>query len=117
MASQCPVKDAWPELIGTNGDIAAGIIETENANVKAIVLKKGSPMTMEYNLCRVLVFVDDNRVVHIMKPSVVSRSLEGKKASIDDSVVSVPSERNPVPPSSASPCTYINGGSSHGGHC
>ncbi|KAF2325318.1 hypothetical protein GH714_026478 [Hevea brasiliensis] len=47
----------------TNGDIAAGIIETENANVKAIVLKKGSPMTMEYNFCRVLVFVDDNRVV------------------------------------------------------
>nr|AID52862.1 serine protease inhibitor [Hevea brasiliensis] len=63
MASQCPVKDAWPELIGTNGDIAAGIIETENANVKAIVVKEGSPMTMEYNLCRVLVFVDDNRVV------------------------------------------------------
>nr|AID52861.1 serine protease inhibitor [Hevea brasiliensis] len=63
MTSQASVENSWPELVGTNGDIAAGIIQTENANVKAIVVKEGSPMTMEYNLCRVLVFVDDNRVV------------------------------------------------------
>ncbi|KAF2325320.1 hypothetical protein GH714_026504 [Hevea brasiliensis] len=63
MASQCPVKNSWPELVGTNGDIAAGIIETENANVKAIVLKEGLPITQDLNFNRVRVFVDENRVV------------------------------------------------------
>lgn len=43
---------------------------------------------------------------------------EQSTAGVRESVTKGPLERGPLPPSSSSPCTYINTpGGSHGGHC
>uniref|UniRef100_A0A1J3K5N3 Protease inhibitor HPI n=2 Tax=Noccaea caerulescens TaxID=107243 RepID=A0A1J3K5N3_NOCCA len=63
MSSQCHPKNAWPELVGKNGDYAASVIERENTRVDAVVILDGSPVTADFRCDRVRVFVNSNRIV------------------------------------------------------
>ncbi|KAG2301691.1 hypothetical protein Bca52824_030342 [Brassica carinata] len=65
MSSECPVvgKNSWPELVGTNGDYAASVIERENSRVDAVVILQGSPATTDIRCDRVRVWVNRNRIV------------------------------------------------------
>ncbi|KAF3545578.1 hypothetical protein DY000_02002129 [Brassica cretica] len=63
MSSDCPGKNSWPELVGTNGDYAASMIERENTRVDAIVILDGTPVTTDFRCNRVRVRVDGNRIV------------------------------------------------------
>ncbi|KDP36378.1 hypothetical protein JCGZ_08647 [Jatropha curcas] len=64
MANMCsPGKTSWPELLGENGKAAAALIEKENKDLHAIVLKEGTPVTMEFRWDRVRVWVDECGVV------------------------------------------------------
>ncbi|KAL4199989.1 hypothetical protein AMTRI_Chr03g54120 [Amborella trichopoda] len=56
-------KVAWPELVGAKGEKAKEIIERENHRVRAIILKDGSIVTMDYICERVRVWVDDDQIV------------------------------------------------------
>ncbi|CAF1700628.1 unnamed protein product, partial [Brassica oleracea] len=56
-------KNSWPELVGTNGDYAASVIERENTRVDAIVILDGTPVTTDFRCNRVRVRVDGNRIV------------------------------------------------------
>nr|P82381.1 RecName: Full=Proteinase inhibitor; AltName: Full=LUTI [Linum usitatissimum] len=60
---RCPGKNAWPELVGKSGNMAAATVERENRNVHAIVLKEGSAMTKDFRCDRVWVIVNDHGVV------------------------------------------------------
>lgn len=51
-------KSSWPELVGKNGEVAAAIIEKENPCVHAIVLLEGTPVTKDYRIDRVRVWVN-----------------------------------------------------------
>ena len=57
-AFDCPRKSSWPELVGKNGEVAAAIIEKENPFVHAIVLLEGTPVTKDYRIDRVRVWVN-----------------------------------------------------------
>ncbi|KAK9181503.1 hypothetical protein WN944_024640 [Citrus x changshan-huyou] len=57
-AFDCPRKSSWPELVGKNGEVAAAIIEKENPCVHAIVLLEGTPVTKDYRIDRVRVWVN-----------------------------------------------------------
>ncbi|KAG8653970.1 hypothetical protein MANES_05G086324v8 [Manihot esculenta] len=63
MELPCLGKNAWPELVGIDGNCAAAIIEKENKHVKAIVLKDGTPVTGDFSCGRVWVWVNENNVV------------------------------------------------------
>ncbi|VVB03256.1 unnamed protein product [Arabis nemorensis] len=63
MSSECPEKNSWPELVRTNGDYAASLIERENSKVDAIVILEGTPVTKDFRCDRVWVWVDRNRIV------------------------------------------------------
>ncbi|CAN7115758.1 unnamed protein product [Brassica rapa subsp. narinosa] len=63
MSYECPGKNSWPELVGTNGDYAALVIERENTRVDAIVILDGTPVTADFRCDRVRVRVDKNRIV------------------------------------------------------
>lgn len=56
-------KNSWPELLGTNGDYAASVIERENSRVDAMVILDGTPVTGDFRCDRVRVRVDRNRIV------------------------------------------------------
>ncbi|XP_019059272.1 PREDICTED: glu S.griseus protease inhibitor-like [Tarenaya hassleriana] len=59
----CQGKNSWPELVGTNGDFAASVIERENPRVDAVVIRAGIPVIGDFRCDRVRVRVDGNRVV------------------------------------------------------
>ncbi|KAG6785827.1 hypothetical protein NC652_005440 [Populus alba x Populus x berolinensis] len=63
MASRCPGKSSWPELVRAYGEAAAATIERENRNVNAIVLRKGTPVTKDFRCNRVWVWVNEQGVV------------------------------------------------------
>ncbi|CAM8976369.1 unnamed protein product [Rhodiola kirilowii] len=63
MSSGCQGKNTWPELVGENGQHAAGIIERQNHRVRAIVLPVGSPTTRDFRCDRVWVFINKNGTV------------------------------------------------------
>ncbi|CAN1131470.1 Proteinase inhibitor [Linum perenne] len=63
MASECPGKNSWPELLGRNGDAAAAVVERENRRVDAVVVREGTPVTADFRCDRVRVWVNDDRVV------------------------------------------------------
>ncbi|KAL8530342.1 hypothetical protein ACS0TY_007397 [Phlomoides rotata] len=67
--SNCPGKLTWPELVNENGEKAAQVIEKENMNVDAIVLKDGTPVIQDFRCDRVWVWVNDYGVV-VRVPSV-----------------------------------------------
>ncbi|KNA20991.1 hypothetical protein SOVF_047420 [Spinacia oleracea] len=59
MSSECPGKNAWPELVGENGERAAEIIREENPNVtQTTVLPDGTPVILDFRCDRVWIFVD-----------------------------------------------------------
>ncbi|XP_074306499.1 proteinase inhibitor-like [Silene latifolia] len=60
----CPGKNAWPELVGTNGKFAVETIERENGLVKAIVVLKGSAVTEDFRCDRVRVWVNSLDIVY-----------------------------------------------------
>ncbi|ESQ52564.1 hypothetical protein EUTSA_v10017502mg [Eutrema salsugineum] len=63
MSSECHGKNAWPELVGTNGEYAASVIEKENTSVDAVVILDGIPVTADFRCDRVRVRVDRNGIV------------------------------------------------------
>ncbi|XP_018435010.1 protease inhibitor HPI [Raphanus sativus] len=63
MSSACAGKNSWPELLGTNGDFAASVIERENSRVDAMVILDGTPVTGDFRCDRVRVRVNRNRIV------------------------------------------------------
>ncbi|KDP42135.1 hypothetical protein JCGZ_03192 [Jatropha curcas] len=63
MAFVCPGKSSWPELLGANVKAAAALIEKQNSNVNAIVLKEGSPVPLDFRCDRVWVVVNECGVV------------------------------------------------------
>ncbi|KAH0887072.1 hypothetical protein HID58_063168, partial [Brassica napus] len=52
MSSECAGKNSWPELLGTNGDYAASVIERENSRVDAMVILDGTPVTGDFRCDR-----------------------------------------------------------------
>ncbi|KAL4362236.1 hypothetical protein GQ457_04G027490 [Hibiscus cannabinus] len=50
--SNCPGKNSWPELVGTNGESAKATIERENRNVGAIVVRDGTIVTGDFRTKR-----------------------------------------------------------------
>ncbi|CAH8299624.1 unnamed protein product [Eruca vesicaria subsp. sativa] len=58
MSSECPGKTSWPELVGSDGNDAASVIESQNPGVKAVVILDGSPVTGDFRCDRVWVRVD-----------------------------------------------------------
>ena len=56
-------KDSWPELVGVEGNVAAAIIEQENPQVDAIVLRLDEMTDMSIRCERVKVRVDDRGFV------------------------------------------------------
>ncbi|KAJ4829506.1 hypothetical protein Tsubulata_026265 [Turnera subulata] len=63
MASGCPGKNSWPELVGEKGENAEAVIEKENKLVNAIVLREGTPVTKDFRCDRVWVWVDEHGTV------------------------------------------------------
>ncbi|KAK4493400.1 hypothetical protein RD792_017698 [Penstemon davidsonii] len=57
--ADCPGKDAWPELVGALGQVAERVIERENPNVNAIVVRDGTIVTADFRCDRVWVWVND----------------------------------------------------------
>ncbi|KZV24794.1 protein inhibitor-like [Dorcoceras hygrometricum] len=57
-------KLSWPELVGKDGCAAAAVVESQNQNVRAIVVNVGTPVPRDFRCDRVWVWVNDkNRVV------------------------------------------------------
>ncbi|CAN8284837.1 unnamed protein product [Cochlearia groenlandica] len=63
MSSDCPGKNAWPELVGTNGDYAASVIKSDNSRLSVFVILDGSPVTADFRCDRVRIRVDTNHIV------------------------------------------------------
>ncbi|PON53257.1 Proteinase inhibitor [Parasponia andersonii] len=63
MSSECPGKNSWPELVGTQGDVAAATIERENSNVTAQIVAEGSAVILDFRCTRVWVWVNESGVV------------------------------------------------------
>ncbi|CAN0898336.1 Proteinase inhibitor [Linum grandiflorum] len=64
MSSNCPGKNSWPELVGTNGNEAAATVQSENRNVEVMVVVVGrDDVTRDFKCDRVWVWVDDSGVV------------------------------------------------------
>ncbi|KAG8655389.1 hypothetical protein MANES_04G036766v8 [Manihot esculenta] len=64
MTSICPPdKDAWPELVGVDGDFVVATIEKENKDVNAILVMLDDFVIMNFNCNRVWVIVDKNNIV------------------------------------------------------
>ncbi|KAF3456855.1 hypothetical protein FNV43_RR01509 [Rhamnella rubrinervis] len=62
--STCPGdKTSWPELVGTQGDVAVGVIKTENPNLNVFTLPVGSFVTGDHDCNRVRVYVNANDFV------------------------------------------------------
>ncbi|KAK7393442.1 hypothetical protein VNO78_21998 [Psophocarpus tetragonolobus] len=59
----CGGKGSWPEIVGTNGKVAAEKIERENENVRAILVAEGSYVPQDFRCDRVWVWVDKNGLV------------------------------------------------------
>ncbi|PIN24700.1 hypothetical protein CDL12_02569 [Handroanthus impetiginosus] len=65
MRSFCEGKQAWPELVGVDGQIAVATIEKENPLVTAIIVKPYEPITWDISCYRVRVFVDCKGIVRV----------------------------------------------------
>ncbi|PKI61646.1 hypothetical protein CRG98_017958 [Punica granatum] len=56
-------KTSWPELVGKKGEAAMASIKSENPNLNAFTIKEGTPVTRDYRVDRVRVWVDDSDLV------------------------------------------------------
>lgn len=57
-SSTCPSADSWPELVGVNAGAAKALIEGQQPCLMVVVIQEGSPVTADYRLDRVRIFVD-----------------------------------------------------------
>ncbi|MDA2809759.1 serine protease inhibitor [Nocardiopsis sp. RSe5-2] len=55
-AALCTGKQSWPELAGADAHTAERVIERENPRVDAVLVPKGSFVTMDFRCDRVHVF-------------------------------------------------------------
>ncbi|KAL3849733.1 hypothetical protein ACJIZ3_011615 [Penstemon smallii] len=62
-------KDVWPELVGASGEVAERVIERQNPNVNAVIVKEGSFLTADFRCDRVRVWVNGSGVV-VRPPSI-----------------------------------------------
>jgi len=53
----------WPELVGRSGEEAVRIIKQQSGLTNVIIVRQGQPITMDYRIDRVRVFVDDRGIV------------------------------------------------------
>ena len=53
----------WPELVGVCGSCAKKIIQNSNECLNVIVLPEDSPVTTDYRLDRVRIYVDNDEIV------------------------------------------------------
>jgi 2'-phosphotransferase len=53
----------WPEFVGMRGEEAATALRERFPQLKVAVVKLGAPVTMDHDLKRVRVFIDDDEVV------------------------------------------------------
>ncbi|KAL0435642.1 UNVERIFIED_CONTAM: Inhibitor of trypsin and hageman factor [Sesamum radiatum] len=60
MEDECPNagKSSWPELLGAAGEVAVGVIATENPKVSVTTVKEGIMVTADFRCDRVRVWVD-----------------------------------------------------------
>lgn len=56
-------KSAWPELLGTNGEKAIAIIQSQNPAVIAVLVPEDSDVTGDFRCDRVRVYVNKNNVI------------------------------------------------------
>ena len=56
-------KTSWPELVGVNGEVAAALIMRENPELRAVIVKEGMFVTMDFRTDRVRIWVDKNGIV------------------------------------------------------
>jgi hypothetical protein len=57
-------KRSWPELVGTDGEVAKATVQGENPSITVVqIIPKDSMVTMDYSLTRVRIFVDDDNKV------------------------------------------------------
>ena len=72
-------KQRWPELVGVNGEKAVDIIKKETGSIikvyrqliskiklgltNVVIIKEGSPITLDYRTDRVYVFVNSENIV------------------------------------------------------
>ncbi|KAF8392254.1 hypothetical protein HHK36_022596 [Tetracentron sinense] len=63
MTSECAGKSSWPELLGTQGDVAAATIERENPLVTARIVLEGNFVIQDFRCTRVWVWVDNSGTV------------------------------------------------------
>ncbi|XVE68856.1 hypothetical protein DITRI_Ditri09bG0103300 [Diplodiscus trichospermus] len=71
MASdECQGKRSWPELLRTKGEEAATTIGKENPNVNAVIVTRKTVVLPVFLCTRVLVLVDTNGIVTMVRPLV-----------------------------------------------
>lgn len=56
-------RNSWPELEGTDAENARSVITNDHYGANVVVLPQGSPITRDFRLDRVRVFVDGNNKV------------------------------------------------------
>ncbi|XP_068640809.1 subtilisin inhibitor-like [Aristolochia californica] len=57
------VRKKWPELVGLPAEKAAEKIRADLPWVRIVIVPPRAFVTMDYNHCRVRIFVDDARIV------------------------------------------------------
>ena len=53
----------WPECVGMQAENCQSLILSEAPSLNTFIIPDGSPVTMDYRLDRVRIFVDDSNVV------------------------------------------------------
>ncbi|KAK4487461.1 hypothetical protein RD792_005902 [Penstemon davidsonii] len=59
----CQCNQEWPELVGKTGKEAAAAIKEENPKLDVIVLKDGTPVTLDFRCDRVRIMINDCGIV------------------------------------------------------
>jgi hypothetical protein len=62
-------KQAWPECVGKTGQEAEKMIKHDCPTAKTSIIPEGSPVTFDFRLDRVHIFVNAHGVV-VMPPNV-----------------------------------------------
>jgi Potato inhibitor I family len=63
MSSREPTIAQWPELVGKSGEEAKITLAEHHPALKVFVIPQSSMVTMDYNVHRVRLFVDDHGVI------------------------------------------------------
>ena len=53
----------WPQCKGLSADSCTEIVKAEAPDVKVVVVHPGEGVTREYNVRRVIIYVDENDIV------------------------------------------------------